>query len=140
MIASMMLTIVMVTSWLGENNRAPGPPVEFKKTPSGSKPDSALAHYELNHGMGAFSVFEDRIEVMEPTKKTIIAFSGITNIREDRDMPSAVFIEYMSEHGTRMTYTFMMFRDDDMIKAEDARDIDRLIALLEKQQSAIAVH
>jgi hypothetical protein len=134
MIASMMLTIVIVTGWLGENKPASGPKDEFEGIPSPSNPDGALAHYEIDHRMGIFTVFEDRIEALDSAKKTIIPFSSVINIREDRDTPGAVLIEYTSEKDTRMTYTFMMSREDEVIKTEGARDIDRLIALLDMQR------
>lgn len=41
MIASMMLTIVIVTGWLGENRPVPGSPVEFEPPPSTPNPDRA---------------------------------------------------------------------------------------------------
>ena len=42
MIASMMLTMVIVTSWLGENKPAPGSRAELEKTPSSSNPELAI--------------------------------------------------------------------------------------------------
>lgn len=38
MISTMMLTIVIVTGWLGDNRTAPASPVAFEKNPSPSNP------------------------------------------------------------------------------------------------------
>ena len=42
MIASMMLTIVIVTSWLGENKPTPDSPVEFEGNPSPLTPEVTI--------------------------------------------------------------------------------------------------
>jgi len=101
-----------------------------------TRPAGALAHYEMSYGRAAFTVYDDRIEASDSgaDERTIIPFSQVNEIGEDREMPSAVVIDYTSEQGTQYSYTFMLLRDDDQIKAEGARDIDRLISLLESQR------
>ena len=44
-------------------------------------------------------------------------------------------IEYENEHGNIMQHSIiLLFGSDEMLKAEGATDLDRLIALMEKQR------
>jgi hypothetical protein len=103
-------------------------------------PEGALAHYKTDYGPNDFTVYEDRIVAGATStdgKKTVIPFSHVTDIKEGWEMPSSVVIEYTSKRGSPFAYTFMMLRDDDAIKSEGARDIDRLIGLLKKLQLSV---
>jgi len=103
-----------------------------------SPPEGALAHYEQSGGRNFFTVYDDHIVANAsegPDGDTEILFSRVSEIGRGRQFPSSVRIEYTTESGSKKAYAFMLMRDDDSLKAEGATDLDRLIALLEKQKN-----
>ena len=63
-----------------------------------------------------------------------IPFSAVESIEEAWDMPGTIKIEYQTENGTMMQYSITILNPSDDLKAEGARDLDRLITLLEEQR------
>ncbi|GMR18555.1 MAG: hypothetical protein BMS9Abin33_0974 [Gammaproteobacteria bacterium] len=98
-----------------------------------SRPDGALAHYELAGGRKFFTVYNDYILISaSSTGKTEIPFSEIEKIGKARQMPGTINIKYQNDSGDRMQFSISLFRKDDLLKAEGATDLDRLITLLKQ--------
>jgi len=106
-------------------------------TPSSYRPDGALAHYEGRGGRMFFTVYADHILSSQSkgiSENIEIPFTEVQKVEKAWDMPGSVNIEYQNEDGNMMEFSIMLFGSDDMLKAEGATDLDRLIALLEKQR------
>ncbi len=102
------------------------------------RPKGALAHYESGGGGNIFTVYDDYILANAsggPESETIIEFSQVTDVKRGQQLPNSVRIEYTSQDGSKKAYAFLLMRNDDALKAEGATDLDRLIALLEKQKN-----
>lgn len=102
-----------------------------------SRPEGALAHYEGSGGRMIFTVFEEHIFANSSgvdSDSIEIPFSAVESIEEAWDMPGTINIEYQTENGTMMQYSITILNPSDDLKAEGARDLDRLIALLEEQR------
>lgn len=84
-----------------------------------------------------FTVFEEHIFANSSgvdSDSIEIPFSAVESIEEAWDMPGTINIEYQTENGTMMQYSITILNPSDDLKAEGARDLDRLIALLEEQR------
>lgn len=94
------------------------------------RPKGALAHYRFAWDTGRFTVFEDRIENESIGDPTVVV--PIRDIAEVNVLGHELHIEYTEEDGDRKRIGFMLSSDDDVQKAEGARDIDRLRDLIEE--------
>ena len=102
-----------------------------------SRPDGALAHYEGSGGRMFFTVYTDHILSSESkghSESIKIPFAKIKKVKKGWEMPG-INVEYENEHGNIMQHSIILiFGSDEMLKAEGATDLDRLIALMEKQR------